>query len=132
MPRQQPAIAARPAAQQQWQQQQAAQQQWTQQQMQAQQQAMQPWQQQYANVAAAYGHTGQSAVVAGTGSAGLSAGRHRMSDELAADLIEIMAETILADVEHPALRRMLESVIRKGDFQRACILKDMLNSKTSR
>ena len=39
---------------------------------------------------------------------------------------ELMLQIILKDVEHPVLRRVLESVIRKGDFQRACILKEML------
>ena len=31
---------------------------------------------------------------------------------------------ILDDVAHPNLRRMLESLIRRGDVQKACILKE--------
>ena len=38
---------------------------------------------------------------------------------------ELMAQIILEGVEHPNLRKLLERVIRQGDFQRACILKEM-------
>ena len=41
------------------------------------------------------------------------------------NLCEMMLEIILKDVEHPSLRKLLEHVIRMGDFQRACILKEM-------
>ena len=38
---------------------------------------------------------------------------------------DLMLQIILKDVEHPSLRKLLERVIRQGDFQRACILKEM-------
>ena len=41
------------------------------------------------------------------------------------NLCEMMLDIILQDVQHPNLRKMLEHVIRQGDFQRACILKEM-------
>jgi hypothetical protein len=46
--------------------------------------------------------------------------------ELDAEACDLMAEIILKDVEHPNLRKLLEHVIRQGDYQRACILKEML------
>jgi hypothetical protein len=38
---------------------------------------------------------------------------------------DLMLQIILEDVENPNLRKLLERVIRMGDFQRACILKEM-------
>jgi hypothetical protein len=38
---------------------------------------------------------------------------------------------VLADVDHPTLRRVLERLVRDGKLQQACILKDMLSRPIS-
>jgi hypothetical protein len=39
---------------------------------------------------------------------------------------DLIVAIVLEGVESAALRRMLEHVVREGDLQRACILKEML------
>jgi len=41
------------------------------------------------------------------------------------EFCEEFRRIILEGVEQPGLRRMLEHLIRKGDIQRACIIKEM-------
>jgi len=41
------------------------------------------------------------------------------------EVCEEFRRIILEGVEQPGLRRMLENLIRKGNIQRACILKEM-------
>lgn len=47
------------------------------------------------------------------------------ADWFPADIAGELVEIVLRGVEHPGMRRMLEHVVREGDLQRACILKDM-------
>jgi len=41
------------------------------------------------------------------------------------EVCEEFRRIILEDVKHPGLRRVLEYLIRRGQIQRACMLKDM-------
>ena len=50
-----------------------------------------------------------------------------MSDDITREWLEL----VLQDVEHPSLRKVLESLVRQGKMQRACILKDFYQKAPS-
>lgn len=54
------------------------------------------------------------------------------STEVRLQVAEEFIEIILEGVEHPNLRRMLEYVVRKGDVQRACHLKEVFQAMSMR